>query len=185
MGKNNADVTDMSRYSNHKTVPNPKNNAIKERYFKIYETYVTEHLTYTQLRERFNVSQETIVRAIKYCTFTLKKQSDPKIAQQVLHDKIQLQLQRLEDMLKDEIVIDKKTGKEIAIPRPIGVKLAIIAEIRRNSKLSAQAQSAFLKPNPKGSGDRPINIIMPNTNSGQGVKNAVVIETTAEDVDDD
>jgi len=182
MGTNRGEVTDISRYK-HSEVYRPKNKAIQAKYFEIYTDYVENHLTYQQLMKKYQRSHHSICNAIKYVTFTLNKKADPRQAQQILHDKMLIQLQRLEDMLKDEIVVDKKTGKEVAVPKPIGVKLAVIAEIRRVSKLVAQAGSAFLKPDKGGQGQTPINIIMPNTNAGQGVKNAVVIEQPAQEED--
>jgi len=160
----------------------------RQRYLKIYKAYIEKHLTYDQLAKKFKCNICTAKNAVKWATFYHQVSFKPKHIQQQLHDKMAVQLQRLEEMFsrgRDTGRLDKN-GEPIYKPLNIREGLSVVAEIRRCIKLVAQGQGALTKPNgpAPGQGEQKINIILPNTNAGQGVQNAVTVEAVNDDPPD-
>ena len=95
------------KYNSTKTL-NPKSQADKDKYFKIYEKYITSHLTEKQLAEEYDYTLYHISRIIKWVTFEIGD-IDPDAQLRVMIDKLKMRQQTQELELKSAKTTSDKT----------------------------------------------------------------------------
>lgn len=79
---------------------NPKSQAVKDRYFKMYEDYVTSHLTMGDLAEKYKIQIYQAGKIIKWVTFQIGD-TDPDAALQVMVDNLKKRKQKVTGLLAE------------------------------------------------------------------------------------
>jgi hypothetical protein len=162
----NKDLVEADRYRTDDALDDlePKTRQTKDKYLRIYETYVLGHLTQKQVAEKFKMHPQYVGKIIKWACFYLSGPKNKEVYKQTLEDSLSYQLQKLE-----EILSRAKDGGRIKD------ELAVLAEIRRTHRLLGQVRSV-IKEIGEDVNKQQINIIVPQLHRGEGVESIKEIE---------
>jgi hypothetical protein len=92
---------------NSNALLDPKSQADKDKYFRIYDDYVTSHSTMKQLAEKYGYGLHHTSRIIKWVTFQIGD-PDPDAGLQVMIDNLKTRKQKLEALINKTGSVDDK-----------------------------------------------------------------------------
>lgn len=90
-----------------KKILNPKNEADKRKYFKIYEEYVLDNLLEKQLADKYSLTVFHVSRIIKWATFEIGE-IDKDAQLRVIVDKTRSRLQEMAKVYKTANTVNEK-----------------------------------------------------------------------------
>ena len=152
------------------TLLEPKDQATKDKYMRIYEEYVMIHQTERQLAVKHGLSLSHISRVIKWVTFQIGE-IDEDAQLQVMIEKQKMRQQEIERELQRTVETVGDMGKKIPVSAlTVREKVLLWQELRKTdaliSKLQGLTSDAFIDNSDRS---RNVNVNMnPNFSRRKG-----------------